>query len=193
MNTMLKWNNAFNRLFTISLVVGHRVEAFNNVVKPATLGPSFAVVSPLNCRHLTSNQSSQVNQIYYPTFSPRRSHHAKSKISYLRMNSSTHSIEKPLRKGLVTIASTSSLVLIDVAFRRLLKSLSISFPSSLAGCGALLTTLLITNAVKEEWGDCIYGLLAPGAALLAKWLPVFFVPSLVTLPLAKRVWVLVLR
>jgi len=185
MNTMLKWNNAFNRLFTISLVVGRHVEAFNNVVKPATLGPSFAVVSPLNCRHLTSNQSSKVNQNYYPTFSPRRSHHAKSKISYLRMNSSAHSIEKPLRKGLVTIASTSSLVLIDVAFRRLLKSLSISFPSSLAGCGALLTTMLITNAVKEEWGDYIYGLLAPGAALLARWLPVFFVPSLVTLPLAE--------
>ena len=68
---------------------------------------------------------------------------------------------------------------------------SISFPSSLPGCGALLTTMLITNAVKEEWGDFIYGLLAPGATLLAKWLPVFFVPSLVTLSLAKRVWVLV--
>jgi len=77
-----------------------------------------------------------------------------------------------------TIASASSLLVMDVIFRRLLKKLAISFPSSLAGCGVLFATLLLSP------GDGLYKLLSPGAALLAKWLPVFFVPSLVTLPLA---------
>ena len=52
--------------------------------------------------------------------------------------------------------------------------------------------MLALNAVSnEEWGESVYKVLTPGAALLAKWLPVFFVPSLITLPLASglgNVW-----
>lgn len=73
----------------------------------------------------------------------------------------------------------------DVAIRRLFQAKSIAFPSSLAGCGILFASLLSLHAMKSEWGDSIYNVLAPGAAVLAKWLPVFFVPSLVTLPLAQ--------
>ena len=75
--------------------------------------------------------------------------------------------------------SASALVVLDILFRRLLQRFSISFPSSLAGCGVLFATLLAAPK-----GPQLYNLLSPGAALLAKWLPVFFVPSLVTLPLA---------
>jgi hypothetical protein len=63
--------------------------------------------------------------------------------------------------------------------------LNVAFPSSLAGCGALFTTLIALSSTKQSLGDGLYSLLAPGAAVLAKWLPVFFVPSLVTLPLAQ--------
>ena len=73
----------------------------------------------------------------------------------------------------------------DVFFRKLLAKLSISFPSPLAGCGALFVTLLAVGGIKEDWGEGLFGILSPGAAVLAKWLPVFFVPSLVTLPLAQ--------
>lgn len=45
-------------------------------------------------------------------------------------------------------------------------------------------TLLSLYTVKPELGDGLYDLLSPGSLVLAKWLPVFFVPSLVTLPLA---------
>ena len=52
--------------------------------------------------------------------------------------------------------------------------------------------MLALNAVSnEEWGESVYKVLTPGAALLAKWLPVFFVPSMITLPLASglgNVW-----
>jgi len=81
--------------------------------------------------------------------------------------------------------SAGYLIALDVVFRRVLKRLAIGFPSSLAGCGTLFATFLLLCQVNEQWGDCAHSLLAPGAALLAKWLPVFFVPSLVTLPLAQ--------
>jgi len=86
---------------------------------------------------------------------------------------------------IASISSTVALVALDIGFRRLLKSLSISFPSSLAGCGTLFTLLVTLCTVNESLGDGLYNLLSPGAAVLAKWLPVFFVPSLVTLPLAQ--------
>ncbi len=58
------------------------------------------------------------------------------------------------------------------------------FPSSLGGCGFLFATLL---ALPPKASSFIYDKLTPGAALLAKWLPVFFVPSLITLPLADSI------
>lgn len=80
------------------------------------------------------------------------------------------------------LLATTALIGLDIFFRRLLQFLSISFPSALAGCGALFATFLLVPG-----GPNLYNILAPGAALLAKWLPVFFVPSLITLPLADSV------
>lgn len=75
--------------------------------------------------------------------------------------------------------SASIIILLDIAFRQILRKAAISFPSSLAGCGALFVTLLALPI-----GPKLFAILSPGAALLAKWLPIFFVPSLITLPLA---------
>lgn len=75
--------------------------------------------------------------------------------------------------------STALLVCLDVFFRLAFQRAKIRFPSSLAGCGVLLAALLVLQPNEK-----LYHQLQPGAVLLAKWLPVFFVPSLVTLPLA---------
>jgi len=83
-----------------------------------------------------------------------------------------HSVPKPLLAAMILIG-------LDVLFSKLLQAFSIGFPSSLAGCGALFVLFLFAPG-----GASLYELLSPGAALFAKWLPVFFVPSLVTLPLA---------
>jgi len=122
-------------------------------------------------------------------------HHPSSKSlgTKLQMSSATQSSDKPSAAAatatatavLTSIASTAALIALDIAFRKLLKAMSISFPSSLAGCGTLFTTLVALYSIKPALGDSMYNLFAPGAAVLAKWLPVFFVPSLVTLPLAQ--------
>jgi hypothetical protein len=43
----------------------------------------------------------------------------------------------------------------------------------------------ILSGSDKKWGEMVYNTLNPGATLLAKWLPVFFVPGLITLPLAS--------
>ena len=63
----------------------------------------------------------------------------------------------------------------------------IDFPSMLGGCGVLFVGLLVANFAKAGLGDTIFGILNPGAVLMAKWLPVFFVPGLAMLPLAPSV------
>jgi putative effector of murein hydrolase LrgA (UPF0299 family) len=77
------------------------------------------------------------------------------------------------------VISASLLIASDIFVRRLFHRLAISFPSSLGGCCALFVTMLTLPC-----GPDLFKTLSPGAALLAKWLPVFFVPSLITLPLA---------
>eukprot|EP00557_Chaetoceros_sp_GSL56_P008334 CAMPEP_0176504902 /NCGR_PEP_ID=MMETSP0200_2-20121128/16200_1 /TAXON_ID=947934 /ORGANISM="Chaetoceros sp., Strain GSL56" /LENGTH=579 /DNA_ID=CAMNT_0017904403 /DNA_START=124 /DNA_END=1862 /DNA_ORIENTATION=+ len=85
---------------------------------------------------------------------------------------------------LATLTSTVGLIALDISFRKLFKAFSISFPSSLGGCGAVFATMVGLYSFRPSLGDSVYNLLSPGAAILAKWLPVFFVPSLITLPLA---------
>ena len=80
-------------------------------------------------------------------------------------------------------ASAASLILLDVVTRKLFQAGNVNFPSSLAGCGALFAAMVSIPRL----GDYLQKLLQPGGDLLAKWLPVFFVPSLVTLPLAVPV------
>lgn len=84
-----------------------------------------------------------------------------------------------------TILATTLIILLDTQFRSLFTKYSIPFPSSLAGCGTLFTTMIVLNILNDSYGESIYQILNPGATLLAKWLPVFFVPSLITLPLAQ--------
>jgi len=97
-----------------------------------------------------------------------------------------------------TAFAMAGLVTLDAGVRCLFAKYSIPFPPSLAGCGALFAVMVSLNAIavagddddddhneKKRMGEGLYRVLNPGATLLAKWLPVFFVPSLITLPLAS--------
>jgi hypothetical protein len=79
------------------------------------------------------------------------------------------------------------MTLIERVANRVLKAQGISFPSQLGGCIALLFFMLAAEAVSPGLGDSIFSSLSPGSTLLAKWLPVFFVPGLAMLPLAPSV------
>jgi hypothetical protein len=79
------------------------------------------------------------------------------------------------------------MALLEQAVKLLLAKRQISFPAPLASCLLLLGFLLLLEPLNATLADAICGYLTPGAALLAKWLPVFFVPGLAMLPLAPGV------
>lgn len=110
-------------------------------------------------------------------------------LSATATNTPSSSAAPPSTGKRQTILATTILVLLDIQVRSLFLKYSIPFPSSLAGCGALFASMILINTFNEK--DGLYQVLNPGATLLAKWLPVFFVPSLITLPLASglgNVW-----
>ncbi len=74
--------------------------------------------------------------------------------------------------------------LLDYMFRKAFVKYGINFPSQLGGCCILFVAMLLAEAIRPGLGDSVFNTLTPGANILAKWLPVFFVPGLVMLPLA---------
>ncbi|MGK3742922.1 MAG: hypothetical protein ACI90V_009778 [Bacillariaceae sp.] len=135
-------------------------------------------------------------------------HHYSSSQSQSQLDASTTTA--PSASSSLTLSSDQKSVLsvgiwclLDVVFRRIFQRLDIAskFPSSLGGCGVMLIILLLwrtsssassastpmSMSTNENKMSLLHRILSPGAGLLAKWLPVFFVPSLVTLPLVGGV------
>ena len=99
------------------------------------------------------------------------------------LREASSSVEDPVPESKPSpIVAIINLFGINEIFRLFSIKYAIAFPASLSGCGALFATFLFA-----PFGGTLYGQFAPGAAVLAKWLPVFFVPSLIALPLANSV------
>ena len=113
---------------------------------------------------------------------PSIAHQKKQGVRLQAASAANSESKNPISAVAGPALSASALIVIDIAFRRIFQKFAISFPSSLGGCCVLFASLLVL-----PFGQGIFNLLSPGAGLLAKWLPVFFVPSLITLPLAGGV------
>lgn len=67
------------------------------------------------------------------------------------------------------------------------KTYNFKYPASLGACIILFASLCLTDIVAPDTASSIYDFLVPGAAILAKWFPIFFVPGLALLPLSPRI------
>ena len=85
------------------------------------------------------------------------------------------------------VAGAAAFLVMDTAFRKIFRANNIKFPAQLGGCIILFTFLLLAEILVPGMGDGVFNALTPGAALLTKWLPVFFVPGLAMLPLAPSI------
>lgn len=82
------------------------------------------------------------------------------------------------------VVSALGLFAINFAVTKTFAAYNVGFPAMLGGCIILFVSLLLADGIKSGLGQDIFEWLTPGAALLAKWLPVFFVPGLAMLPRA---------
>lgn len=162
---------AYIVLLGLSLRTSWAFAPFRTIHAPPTFHVSTCTLGTSSCHHTT-----------------RFNHEPSSRIRFSRITrrpggilSAKTTSSEGLTRQLPQLISAAALFLLDIFFRRLFRLLNLTFPSSLAGCGVLFAFLL---SVKQEKANTLFNQLQPGAALLAKWLPVFFVPTLITLPLS---------
>jgi putative effector of murein hydrolase LrgA (UPF0299 family) len=94
------------------------------------------------------------------------------------------SLPKATQSSLVGIAAFA---LTQKGVGALLQAAHIKFPAMLGACVSLFAFLLATEAVNPTLAQSLFDGLSPGAGLLAKWLPMFFVPALTLLPLSPPI------
>ena len=85
------------------------------------------------------------------------------------------------------IVGAGAFLVMDTIVRKAFRASNIAIPPQLGGCIMLFSLMIILEIIMPGLGDGIFNALAPGAALLTKWLPVFFVPGLAMLPLAPSI------
>eukprot|EP00240_Pyramimonas_obovata_P005380 CAMPEP_0118957054 /NCGR_PEP_ID=MMETSP1169-20130426/61901_1 /TAXON_ID=36882 /ORGANISM="Pyramimonas obovata, Strain CCMP722" /LENGTH=422 /DNA_ID=CAMNT_0006905109 /DNA_START=44 /DNA_END=1308 /DNA_ORIENTATION=- len=74
----------------------------------------------------------------------------------------------------------------DAYLKGVFLNAGIVFPSALGGMFIILGTLLSLQAVKPAIVQAIYALMQPGLEWIARWMPLFYVPTLIVLPIALR-------
>jgi hypothetical protein len=120
-------------------------------------------------------QSGKQPESKYITFSELSASVAPAESSNDQTNLLKNLSTAPLTKAMV---SSTLFVFTDMIIKRLFRAKGISFPSSLAGCCFLATTLL-----ASPFHESLYRVLNPGAKLMQKFMMIFLVPNLILLPL----------
>lgn len=155
---------------------------------PSLLIPNIRV-SPAPSRVSLEPLSGRPQELQLQLQPQQLANHAKAQWATAAAASSSSS--SSLTADQKSILSVGLWCTLDICFRRLFQKLGIAskFPSSLGGCGVVLAVLLLlgSSSKDSQQESKLHRILTPGAGLLAKWLPVFFVPSLVTLPLVGSI------
>jgi hypothetical protein len=105
---------------------------------------------------------------------------------------------KPVTPVVATSTATNGLpkalagaiifAMIEKIVKMTLQKLNIAYPAQLGACIVLFIVLCMTDAlISPTIALSIFTFLTPGAALLAKWFPIFFIPGLVLLPLSPPI------
>ena len=90
---------------------------------------------------------------------------------------------QPHSGSVSTFLGISSLIMIDKVTANYFKSQGWAFPSSLAGMVGIFVILCGVDKMSPQVAKSISDNLSPAVAFIKAWLPLFFVPHLVVLPL----------
>ena len=90
---------------------------------------------------------------------------------------------QPYNGSVLISLGVSSLILIDKIVAKCFKSQGWLFPSSLAGMVAIFASLCMLDTISPQSAKNMSDNLTPAVAFIKAWLPLFFVPPLVVLPL----------
>lgn len=85
------------------------------------------------------------------------------------------------------IAGSIAFAVLEKIVAKGMTKAGIKYPPMLAGCIILFAFLFLSDLFNPRMAAVVMEALTPAAAFLAKWMPPFFIPGLVVLPLSPSV------
>lgn len=84
------------------------------------------------------------------------------------------------------LVSLGIIVATDVFLKQAFVAASIKFPSALFGMFCIFSVLMIFDSFVPAAATSLMSFFEPAFLFIQRWLPLFYVPSLVVLPLSVR-------
>lgn len=89
--------------------------------------------------------------------------------------------------GVLHLAVSLGLILAaDKFLKKAFVAAAIKFPSALFGMFCVFTVLIVLDVAAPSAAKALTNFFEPATLFIQRWLPLFYVPSLVVLPLAVR-------
>lgn len=97
-----------------------------------------------------------------------------------------NTIQQNIKDAAHLALALGSFIALDKLLKEGFTSAAIRFPSALFGMFSIFSVLVVLDLTKPEAGSAIIDFFAPATLFIQRWLPLFYVPSLVVLPLAVK-------
>ncbi|KAL6008232.1 Plastidal glycolate/glycerate translocator 1, chloroplastic [Asimina triloba] len=102
-------------------------------------------------------------------------------------NSGSTSIVNQTVVGILHLAVSLGIILaMDKLLKQAFVAAAIKFPSALFGMFCVFSILLVLDSTAPSAATSLMNFFEPATSFIQRWLPLFYVPSLVVLPLAVR-------
>lgn len=84
------------------------------------------------------------------------------------------------------IVSLGLILAMDKLLKKAFVAAAIKFPSALFGMFCIFSVLIILDSIVPPAATALMNFFEPGLLFIQRWLPLFYVPSLVVLPLSVK-------
>ncbi|CAA0820431.1 Plastidal glycolate/glycerate translocator 1-chloroplastic [Striga hermonthica] len=101
-------------------------------------------------------------------------------------SSTSSSLQSTVRKLLHLVVSLGIILAMDKFLKKAFVAAAIKFPSALFGMFCIFTILVVLDSTVPAAAAGLMNFFQPALLFIQRWLPLFYVPSLVVLPLAVK-------
>ncbi|KAK9072038.1 hypothetical protein SSX86_008470 [Deinandra increscens subsp. villosa] len=151
----------------------------HNAIPPNRFSPIAQISSPI---------TTQRSQFKFSQPGTRRTH--SNRINSLKSAGSDSSITSNILQtvlGVVHLVVSLGIILaMDKYLKQAFVSAAIKFPSALFGMFCIFTVLVVLDVTVPAAANGLMNFFQPALLFIQRWLPLFYVPSLVILPLAVQ-------
>ncbi|KAG5524377.1 hypothetical protein RHGRI_031139 [Rhododendron griersonianum] len=112
--------------------------------------------------------------------------HSTRRIHAKSMGSDSSFSSRSLQSVLHLVVSLGIILAMDKVLKKAFVAAAIKFPSALFGMFCVFTILMVLDSTIPAAATSLMNFFEPALLFIQRWLPLFYVPSLVVLPLAVK-------